>query len=276
MKNIFTLLAAVLLTATTYAQIGINNENPDASAALDITSTTGGLLVPRMTETQRDAISPAATGLMIYQTDGTAGFYYYNGSSWDTYYSKNEVDTILTNLQNHVNQFTPKVGDRYQGGMIFYIYQSGDLGYVDGETHGLIAALEDQASTIQWYNGYNIVTGVTSDGIGNGRPNTDYIIAAQGEVQTNYAAGLAKAYSGGGYTDWFLPCFKELEKMAASHGIITTTALANGGGSFEYYPKKYWSSNEASIGMASAISFSGYTYLVSKNANLAVRAVRYF
>ena len=44
MKNIFTLLAAVLLTATTYAQIGINNENPDASAALDITSTTGGVI----------------------------------------------------------------------------------------------------------------------------------------------------------------------------------------------------------------------------------------
>ena len=43
MKNIFTLLAAVLLTATTYAQIGINNENPDASTALDITSTTGGV-----------------------------------------------------------------------------------------------------------------------------------------------------------------------------------------------------------------------------------------
>jgi uncharacterized lipoprotein YajG len=42
MKQFFTLLAAVLLTATTYAQIGINNENPDASAALDITSTRGG------------------------------------------------------------------------------------------------------------------------------------------------------------------------------------------------------------------------------------------
>ena len=82
MKNIFTLLAAVLLTATTFAQVGINNENPDASAALDITSTTGGLLVPRMTETQRDAITSAATGLMIYQTDGTAGFYFYNGTQW--------------------------------------------------------------------------------------------------------------------------------------------------------------------------------------------------
>ena len=44
MKQLFTLLAAVLLTATTYAQIGINNETPDASAALDITSTTAGLL----------------------------------------------------------------------------------------------------------------------------------------------------------------------------------------------------------------------------------------
>jgi len=135
---------------------------------------------------------------------------------------------------------------------------------------------DNSASTIQWYNGYNIVTGVTSDGIGNGRPNTDYIIAAQGEEQTNYAAGLAKAYSGGGYTDWFLPCFKELEKMAASEGIITTTALANGGGSFEYYPKQYWSSNEASIDMARAIVFGSSTYSTSKNANMAVRAVRYF
>ena len=44
MKQIFTLLAAVLLTAITSAQVGINNENPDASAALDITSTTGGVI----------------------------------------------------------------------------------------------------------------------------------------------------------------------------------------------------------------------------------------
>jgi hypothetical protein len=85
--------------------------------------------------------------------------------------------------------------------LYFTYFKPGDLGYVDGETHGLIAALEDQVSGIRWYNGYNIVTGVTSDGIGNGRPNTDYIIAAQGKVQISYAAGLAKTYSGRGYTD---------------------------------------------------------------------------
>jgi hypothetical protein len=82
MKHFFTLLATVLLTATTYAQVGVGTTTPDASSALDITSTTKGLLIPRMTETQRDAISSPATGLMIYQTDGTVGFYYYNGTQW--------------------------------------------------------------------------------------------------------------------------------------------------------------------------------------------------
>ena len=64
------------------AHIGINNQAPDASAALDITSTTSGLLIPRMDKSQRDNITSPATGLMIYQTDNTPGFYYYNGSAW--------------------------------------------------------------------------------------------------------------------------------------------------------------------------------------------------
>ena len=66
MKNICTLLAAVLLTTTTYAQIGINNENPDASAALDITSTTQGLLMPRLTAIQISNITSPAKGLIVF------------------------------------------------------------------------------------------------------------------------------------------------------------------------------------------------------------------
>ena len=102
MKQIFTLLAAVLLTATTYAQVGIGTTTPDASSALDITSTTKGLLIPRMTAAQRDAISSPATGLMIYQTDGTAGFYYYNGSSWEGFQTQN------TNNAIRVGDFLPR------------------------------------------------------------------------------------------------------------------------------------------------------------------------
>ena len=68
MKQFFTLLAAVIFTATTYAQVGIGTTNPNTSAALDITSTTKGLLTPRMTAAQRDAISSPAVGLVIFNT----------------------------------------------------------------------------------------------------------------------------------------------------------------------------------------------------------------
>lgn len=54
---------------------------PDGSAMLDISSTSKGLLIPRMTQTQRNAISSPANGLMVFQTDGITGFYYYE-SSW--------------------------------------------------------------------------------------------------------------------------------------------------------------------------------------------------
>ena len=69
----------------TYAQVGIGTTSPDSSAALDISSTNAGLLMPRMTMTQRDAIATPATGLMIFQTDNTSGYYYYNGSAWVTF-----------------------------------------------------------------------------------------------------------------------------------------------------------------------------------------------
>ena len=71
-----------LITSNISAQVGINNSNPDPTAALDITSVTGGLLIPRMTETNRGQIDTPAVGLIIYQTDGTPGFYYNNGSAW--------------------------------------------------------------------------------------------------------------------------------------------------------------------------------------------------
>ena len=73
MKQFFTLLAALLLTASTFAQVGINTGNPGASAALDITSTTRGLLVPRMTAAQRDAIISPSQGLIIFCINCASG-----------------------------------------------------------------------------------------------------------------------------------------------------------------------------------------------------------
>jgi hypothetical protein len=69
---------------TAFAQVGIGTTTPAASAALDITSTTKGLLVPRLTQAQRDAIATPAVGLMIYCTNcGSQGQpQFYGGSSW--------------------------------------------------------------------------------------------------------------------------------------------------------------------------------------------------
>lgn len=54
----------------------------NASAIVDITSTTKGLLIPRMLQAERDLVGSPSTGLMIYQTNNTPGFYQYNGTSW--------------------------------------------------------------------------------------------------------------------------------------------------------------------------------------------------
>ena len=83
MRQIILLFSAFFfITITIRAQVGIGTETPESSSVLDITSTSKGLLVPRMTQIQKNAISNPATGLLLYQTDGTVGFYSYNGSNW--------------------------------------------------------------------------------------------------------------------------------------------------------------------------------------------------
>ena len=66
----------------TSGDVGIGTSSPSASAILDLTSTSKGVLIPRMTASQKSAISSPSTGLLIFQTDAPAGFYYYNGSAW--------------------------------------------------------------------------------------------------------------------------------------------------------------------------------------------------
>ena len=85
-----------ILSITVHGQVGIGTNTPDASAVLDIQSSSNdkGILIPRMTQAQRNAIGSPATGLMIFQTDGNAGFYYYDGSSWEGF---GEVKTVNGN-----------------------------------------------------------------------------------------------------------------------------------------------------------------------------------
>ena len=81
MKRLITLICIFSSTQLT-AQTGIGTTTPHASAKLDVFSTTKGFLPPRMTATERGDIPSPAAGLMVYQTDGTSGLYYYNGAAW--------------------------------------------------------------------------------------------------------------------------------------------------------------------------------------------------
>lgn len=85
MKKLLLSCAFIFCTYISNAQsLAVNGTGfaADASAILDVQSTSKGLLAPRMTAAQKEAIASPATGLTIYQTDSSIGFYTYNGSGW--------------------------------------------------------------------------------------------------------------------------------------------------------------------------------------------------
>ena len=86
-------------TFPTTGAAGIGTLTPNASSLLDVTSTTQGVLVPRMTKTQRDAIVAPVTGLLIYQTNSSPGFYNYTGSEWTAVTPKAGANKFLDNLK---------------------------------------------------------------------------------------------------------------------------------------------------------------------------------
>ncbi|MBL4657917.1 MAG: hypothetical protein JKX73_07955, partial [Flavobacteriales bacterium] len=90
-KTLIIAMGMVLFGAPAWAQVGIGTNTPDASAILDLTSTTKGLLISRVTLVQRNAIALPATGLMVFQIDNTPGYYYNAGTpgvpNWVTIFS---------------------------------------------------------------------------------------------------------------------------------------------------------------------------------------------
>jgi hypothetical protein len=85
MKNFFIFLFTTFLSFNLFSQgvsINADGSNPDNSSMLDIKSTSKGILIPRMTQSERSSITSPSNGLLVYQTNGTPGFYFYDVSSW--------------------------------------------------------------------------------------------------------------------------------------------------------------------------------------------------
>jgi hypothetical protein len=176
------------------------------------------------------------------------------------------------------SSFAQKPDDAYQGGIVFYLFQEGDAGYVAGEVHGLIAATEDQTTIEEWdeiedgtvWGCYeNELSGANGTAIGTGAQNTLDILA--GCSEDGIAAKLATDYevieNGVTYDDWFLPSKDELDILYQNKDTI---------GGFDY--NRYWSSTQHVYYLAWIQYFTdGFQILSSsKTSNSAVRSVRAF
>ena len=151
------LLYAVFIAAsfTSIAQVGVGTTTPDASAALDITSTTAGLLPPRMSTAERDVINSRvwAEGLTIYNTD-TKCLEVYNGTDWISVCDGSVVTTPPS--------LTTQVASDNSGGT--YTFMRHNLG-ADTSLDPDIPVVGLQGAHIQWgKRGPTDFVGAANDG----------------------------------------------------------------------------------------------------------------
>ena len=116
MKSKLFILFFLVFISSTYAQVGIGTDNPEVSAILDLNPSGNdkGLLIPRLSQAQRDAINSPANGLLIFQTDNTEGFYFYSSanSSWIKLSLVPEVNMNAQNIATNTASITANYNNK--------------------------------------------------------------------------------------------------------------------------------------------------------------------
>lgn len=277
---------------------------PNLASVLAVNNGANNLQIKNLADPTdpQDAVTKTYTQNLISQINqipsgnNNGDMLYWNGTNWVNIIQGSNGQ-ILT-FCNGVPKWTtngvcpPQVGDNYQGGIIIHINQPGDLGYVPGQVHGIIASMVDQTinSTSTYYPGetgcmwqpgtyiplqqttsFNITNSVGVI-LGTGGQNTSLILAVSQQVGLPFpAATLASQYNGGGFTDWKLPSKDELGLLYQYRTIIG--GFANGW---------YWSSTEKNESYVDALDFSTGNfsqiggYKGPGATPYKVRAIRYF
>jgi hypothetical protein len=266
-----------LFVNTLNSQVLVSNTTgvPDSTAMLEVKSTTKGFLPPRVTEAQRDAIINPTAGLIIYCSD-CLEMQMYNDTAWT-----NMIGLPVSSPP------PPEVGDCLADGVVFYLFQSGDAGYVVGETHGLVVSLDEGNGVWGCYpSGLPSVPNVNSDPtnpetvigarIGDGETNTDAIL---NDCPSGYASDWCRDKG----PEWFLPSRGELNELYTWYATDkpgNDNLIVNCGG-VGFAASWYWSSSEYDDGDDADIAWIHYFVdgdqsVAFKYANYNVRAFRAF
>jgi len=133
-----------------------------------------------------------------------------------------------------------EAGDYINGGVVFYVFSLGDVGYVAGEEHGLVCAATDQSSSSNWSNAFTLCDNLVLNS----------------------------------YADWYMPSIGELQAMCNNKTLVNVTAVANGGTAIA--ADYYWSSSAyGGTGKWALNANCGWIGMGVTN-NIHVRAIRQF
>jgi hypothetical protein len=305
MKQLYTLVAAVLLTASALLPLEVSAEAPGKMSFQAVAMDAGNALVTDQgVGMHLSILQGSATGIAVnLETQspttninglvsieigsGTAVSGSFSSVDWGNapYFIKTETDptvklsnggslfedsigvyTVETGIDITNNVISTSgacglsIGDTCQGGIIFYLDDSG--------CHGLVAKATDELGFYKWYS-IKFNTWTFESRIFDGAQNTKKSIALDSNnSSTCPAASICENLISGGYTDWYLPSKDELDMM------YVNLHVQNLGGFATYY---YWSSSEIDNDYAWFQNFlNGIQNFTNEAKFFYVRAVRAF
>jgi len=313
MKKIFTVLSAVLISVSLWAQApqsfsyqavirGANNtlviDKPVGVRVSIIQGTEFGASVYVETHTPITNVN-GLVSLSIGTGKIIAGEFVKIDWSKGPYFVKTETDvaggtnyqlTAVSELLSvpyaiHAKTAESIVGSNAgggNGGFSHYIGEEFGGGVIFhlwkdklGAEHGLVVATTDQSAAQTWSNILDIEIGQTAKSSWDGLSNSNAIVNQSGH--TSSAAKLCLDLVSGGQNDWYLPSIQELN-MLWNNYFTVAKSLAQISGATQLGSAAYWSSSESSVNYAWLFYFtSGYAnYHGGKSSTDFVRAVRAF
>ena len=176
-----------------------------------------------------------------------------------------------------------EVYDVTKGGILAYVFQVGDYGYIEGETHGIIVDTADFTTGVRkWTNvsgrafwgNSGIPCVACSDvtgAVGYGAENTLAIQTFLADYTYESLFIDCSTYSSGTYSDWFVPSLGDLEKIYQNISNLSNANLLG----------EYWSSNDFNFGPSATRAYTfnlttGVTGNPLKEKPYLVRLIRYF